>query len=280
MERMVRKYTRLYERAIRRRKLYDAAEKTQAYRKTLTDMYASELYRQHSAYRSMNPPRVYAMMAMILSLQNAGVEQAEIFEMVEETFCKSQKHLRRRAKLLDLYPGAWKIVRKRRIAAHKKHESDGSMAFDSFEADDECVNYQVHRCMYVEMFAAYGIREYSRIFCKMEHAADGFLPNHVWFMPHSDLLTGDCCRVELAKMPRALTSEMDRIRLTVIAWAILSGILMAFAESSWVLKMLGGASCAGLLAYTWLRMRCPCCGVPVSLLADYCPHCGNKIDDD
>ena len=190
MERTVRKYTRLYQRAIRRRKLYDVSGKTRAYRDKLTELYASELYRQHSACRSMNPPRVYAIIAMILSLQSAGVEQAEIEAMVEETFCKAQKHIRRRTKLLDLYPGAWRIVRKRKIAAHKKHAGDGSMVFDSFEADDECVTYQVHRCMYVEMFAAYGIREYSRIFCRMERAADGFLPNHVWFVPYSDLLPG------------------------------------------------------------------------------------------
>lgn len=262
MEKTVRKYTRLYQRAIRRRKLYDVPGKTRAYRDKLTELYASELYRQHSACRSMNPPRVYAIIAMILSLQSAGVEQAEIEAMVEETFCKAQKHIRRRTKLLDLYPGAWRIVRKRKIAAHKKHAGDGSMVFDSFEADDECVTYQVHRCMYVEMFAAYGIREYSRIFCKMERAADGFLPNHVWFVPYSDLLTGDCCRVELARIPRAPLTKMDKIRLIIIGWFILTIILMLFGTHSKVMEVIGWLSMAGWAVFHLVKMRCPCCGVP------------------
>lgn len=280
MERTVRKYTRLYQRAIRRRKLYDVSGKTRAYRDKLTELYASELYPQHSACRSMNPPRVYAIIAMILSLQSAGVEQAEIEAMVEETFCKAQKHIRRRTKLLDLYPGAWRIVRKRKIAAHKKHAGDGSMVFDSFEANDECVTYQVHRCMYVEMFAAYGIREYSRIFCKMERAADGFLPNHVWFVPYSELLTGDCCRVELARIPRAPLTKMDKIRLVIIGWFILTIILMLFGTHSKVMEVIGWLSMAGWAVFHLVKMRCPCCGVPIRMLTDYCPYCGNEIDDD
>lgn len=49
----VKKYAAMYQSALQRTGMEDAAQKTQRYAARLTDMYASDAYRQHDRYPSM-----------------------------------------------------------------------------------------------------------------------------------------------------------------------------------------------------------------------------------
>lgn len=61
---------------------------------------------------------------------------------------------------------------------------------------------------------------------------------------------------------------------------ILTIILMLFGTHSKVMEVIGWLSMAGWAVFHLVKMRCPCCGVPIRMLTDYCPYCGNEIDDD
>lgn len=96
-------------------------------------------------------------------------------------------------------PG-WTIARKWNLAEHKNRLRDGSITFDEFQADAEHVSYRINRCMYVEMFAFYGIRELCKIFCMTDIQAYTNFVRHVRFVRHSDLSDGDCCRDDIYRL--------------------------------------------------------------------------------
>ena len=60
-------------------------------------------------------------------------------------------------------------------------------------------NEGISKCMYVEMFAAYGIRPLCKIFCNTDRIAYASLPRHVNYIRHSDLSDGPACHDEIIK---------------------------------------------------------------------------------
>lgn len=76
---------------------------------------------------------------------------------------------------------------------------DGSITYDHFELGKEKVEYNISKCMYVEMFLCYGIRQLCKIFCNTDRIAYSGLTRHVRFVRHSDLSDGDTCHDEIIK---------------------------------------------------------------------------------
>ncbi len=61
------------------------------------------------------------------------------------------------------------------------------------------LEYNISKCMYVEMFLCYGIRQLCKIFCNTDRIAYSGLTRHVRFVRHSDLSDGDTCHDEIIK---------------------------------------------------------------------------------
>ena len=82
---------------------------------------------------------------------------------------------------------------------HEDRVKDGSITYDHFELGKEKVKYKISKCMYVEMFLCYGIRQLCKIFCNTDRIAYSGLTRHVRFVRHSDLSDGDTCHDEIIK---------------------------------------------------------------------------------
>ena len=65
--------------------------------------------------------------------------------------------------------------------------------------DKDKVEYHISKCMYVEMFETYGIRELCKIFCMTDEKAYAGLTRHVRFIRHSDLSDGPACFDEVIR---------------------------------------------------------------------------------
>ena len=76
---------------------------------------------------------------------------------------------------------------------------DGSITYDYFNVTRDSVEYHISKCMYIEMFAAYGIRPLCKIFCNTDIFAYTGLPKHVRFTRHSDLSDGPACFDEVER---------------------------------------------------------------------------------
>ena len=197
MNKTVRKYARMYRGAIRRRGLPDVAEKTRAYEQKLTELYASEMFRKHNIYPSVQVPKVYAVVAMCLLLRSYGLRDEEIFDTVNDAFRVLRTLLYTLEQVIDLFPIAWTVAKKWNLADHDSRIKDSSIKFDYFDVTDDRVSYRISACKYVEIFEYYGIRGLCEIFCMTDTAAYAHLTRHVRFVRHSDLASGECCHDEV-----------------------------------------------------------------------------------
>lgn len=199
VKKTVEKYTALYEHALVNGGFPGAGKRVAAYARRLTEMYGSEAFARHNVYPTMDVAHVYAVIAMCLELRERGMADADIMAFVDEVFAGRRRFFARLVKGIDVLPNSFAIVRRWNINDHAKRVADGSITYDTFEVTDDKVEYRISHCMYVEMFAEYGIRSLCKIFCKTDVEAYARLTRHVRFIRHSDLSDGPACHDEIMK---------------------------------------------------------------------------------
>ncbi len=199
MERIVAEYAELFRSALTENRLPEIDSKVSQYRCRLETMYASDAYRKHNAYPTINVEKVYAVIAMCLELKTykPSISDDEIIAFVNGVFEKKWRFLRILGKCVNLLPNSFQIARKWNISDHEKRVQDGSITYDSFQVTDRKIEYSISGCMYMEMFKYYGIRGLCKIFCMTDEIAYSLLPKHVQFIRHSDLSDGDSCHDEI-----------------------------------------------------------------------------------
>ena len=165
----------------------------------LTEMYASEKFREHNVYPTMNVTNIYAVIAMCLELKSAGMEDAQIINAVDKGFEKRRSMFKKIIAFINILPNSFNIARKWNKNDHAKRVDDKSITYDYFNVSKDKVEYQISKCMYVEMFESYGIRPLCRIFCMTDEFSYAGLTRHVKYIRHSELATGNTCWDEIIR---------------------------------------------------------------------------------
>ena len=199
----VKKYGKIYRRILVIGNYPDPYVKQEAYEKRLTEMYASEKYKEHNIYPSTNTEYVYAIIAMCLELKGLGLSEKEIIDIINRGFSRRRDFFKNLIRCIDMLPNSYQIAEKWNISDHAKRVQDGSIYYDIFEVSDGKIEYSISKCMYVEMFETYGIRPLCKIFCmtdttaysNLEKHVNAYsnLEKHVKFIRYSDLSDGDSC---------------------------------------------------------------------------------------
>ena len=192
----VKKYGKIYRRILVIGNYPDPDVKQKAYEKRLTEMYASEKYKEHNIYPSTNTEYIYAIIAMCLELKGLGLSDKEIIDKINRGLSLRRNFFKNLIRCIDLLPNSYKIAEKWNISDHAKRVQDGSIGsiyYDKFEVSDGKIEYSISKCMYVEMFETYGIRPLCKIFCMTDTTAYSNLEKHVKFIRYSDLSDGDSC---------------------------------------------------------------------------------------
>ena len=171
----------------------DSDVKQETYEKRLAEMYASPKYAEHNIYPTTNTEYIYAIIAMCLELKELGLSDKEIIDAVNRGFSRRRNFFKRLIKCIDLLPNSYQIAKNWNISDHDKRLRDGSILYDQFDVSDGKIEYNISKCMYVEMFETYGIRPLCKIFCMTDTTAYSNLKKHVEFIRYSDLSDGDCC---------------------------------------------------------------------------------------
>ena len=83
--------------------------------------------------------------------------------------------------------------------ASDRRVRDGSITYDRFDVGEDRIEYHISKCVYIEMFEAYGIRGLCRIFCMTDTTSYEHLRRHVTFIRHSDLSDGEECYDEIVR---------------------------------------------------------------------------------
>ena len=189
----VKKYGNIYRKILLAGNYPDMDAKQQAYEKRLAEMYASPQYAEHNIYPTTNAEKIYAVIAMCLELKEAGLSDKVIIDTINRGFSGRRNFFRYLIKAIDLLPNSYQIAKKWNISDHDKRVKDGSISYDQFDVSDGKIEYNISKCMYVEMFETYGIRSLCKIFCMTDTTAYSSLEKHVRFIRYSDLSDGESC---------------------------------------------------------------------------------------
>ena len=187
------KYGKIFRKILVIGNFSDSDVKQEAYEKRLAEMYASPKYAEHNIYPTTNAEYIYAIIAMCLELKELGLSDKEIIDAVNRGFSRRRNFFKRLIKCIDLLPNSYQIAKNWNISDHDKRLRDGSILYDQFDVSDGKIEYNISKCMYVEMFETYGIRPLCKIFCMTDTTAYSNLKKHVEFIRYSDLSDGDCC---------------------------------------------------------------------------------------
>lgn len=193
----LKEYSKYYRNILENEGIKDIDVRMVSYETRLRTMYRSEEFTKHNIYPSTNVPFVYAVIAMCLELKDAGYTDDRIVPMIEKSMEGRWSAFVKILKFIDLFPFCFSIVRKWNKSDHAGRVKDGSVTYDKFALGKEKIEYSISKCMYVEMFAYYGIRPLCKIFCNTDRIAYSGLTRHVKYVRHSDLSDGCACFDEI-----------------------------------------------------------------------------------
>ena len=179
IEKTIRSYAKIYRKALVEGKIKDVDDEITSYEKRLREMYHSESFQKHSGYPTTNAVHVYAVIAMCLGLKRFDLSDSQIIDIINSGFSARRNFFKRLLRCIDRMPNAYQIARKWNISDHDKRVKDGSLTYDYFTVSEGKIEYCISKCVYVEMFEAYGIRSLSKIFCMTDTTSYENLPRHV-----------------------------------------------------------------------------------------------------
>lgn len=93
MEKNVKKYSKIYRKALTENKVSDVEVRVRSFEQRLAKMYASSVFTEHNIYPAMNVAMVYAVIAMCLELKEYGYGHNEIISFVNSAFENVKRHL-------------------------------------------------------------------------------------------------------------------------------------------------------------------------------------------
>lgn len=197
IDKKLKSYAKYYRKLLENEEIGNADERMTLYEIRLRNMYNSEEFTKHNIYPSTNVSFVYAIIAMCLELKDAGYTDDRIIPMVEKSMEGRWSAFVKILKFIDLFPFCFSVVRMWNRSDHADRVKDSSITYDDFTLGKNKIEYNICKCMYVEMFAHYGIRPLCKIFCNTDLIAYSGLTRHVKFVRHSDLSDGDACFDEI-----------------------------------------------------------------------------------
>ena len=197
IDKTIKKYADMYRYGLKMQHFSDVSEKVRRYSKRLGKMYCSQKFAEHNVYPTMNAETIYAVIAMCLELKEYGMSDKEMISFSKLVFHKRRRFFDILTKCIGILPNCYSIARKWNISDHEKRVRDGSITYDKFIVTDGKIEYKISKCMYVEMFEYYGIRQLCKIFCLTDEYSYANLKRHIRFIRHSDLSDGNCCHDEV-----------------------------------------------------------------------------------
>lgn len=153
---------------------------------------------QSSWKQTNRTARAFQHIETLLSVQ-AHLYQQSLIRAINHGFARRRNFFRRILRAIDLLPNSFSIAKKWNISDHDRRVRDGSITYDRFDVGEDRIEYHISKCVYIEMFEAYGIRGLCRIFCMTDTTSYEHLRRHVTFIRHSDLSDGEECYDEIVR---------------------------------------------------------------------------------
>ena len=112
MEKIVKKYAKIYRNALKDNNFSDIDKRTEFYEQRLGKMYNSQEFAKHNIYSTMNVEKIYAVIAMCLELKKENLSDKEIIDIVNSGFERLRKIVKIIAKVINILPNTYHIAKK------------------------------------------------------------------------------------------------------------------------------------------------------------------------
>ena len=198
-DKYIRKYSLVFEKILKNISPGDVDAGLSEYKNRLSKMYASDKFKKHNVYPTINTIHVYAVIAMCMELKKTGMSNKEIIDAINKGFSRRRNFFKNIIAVINIIPNSYEIAKKWNISDHENRVKDGSITYDYFDISTDKIEYRISKCMYVEMFESYGIRGLCKIFCLTDEVSYAGLTRHVKFIRHSDLSDGESCFDEVIR---------------------------------------------------------------------------------
>ena len=129
MDRRVAQYAKVFRKAVAHAAIPDADECVTSFARRLEEMYASDLFTEHSVYPTINVGHVYAVIAMCLELREHGLADEQVIACVNVAFAARIRAFDTLLGAIDLLPNCYAIARRWNIGDHGKRMADGSIDY-------------------------------------------------------------------------------------------------------------------------------------------------------
>ena len=126
-EKVIKTYGKNYRTVLEEGGFVDTEKKMEAFESRLREMYASENFRKHNIYPTMDVTKIYAVIAMCLEIKSFGYSDQDTVAIVNKGFEKRRNFFKRIIAVIDLLPNSFDIARKWNISDHEKRMKDGSI---------------------------------------------------------------------------------------------------------------------------------------------------------
>ena len=154
----------------------------------------SEMYRTYrEKYPSMGVEKVYFGITLAQLLTEKGHPLDEVLAIWErDVIGGNRRVLERFIRLIDRLGLGYRVVAHWLDQDKQARDRDGSILYEQYHYDDRSLEYKIHTCMYVELFAHYGIRPFCKAFCNNDLCM-AVLERSGRFIRYSDKVDGAYC---------------------------------------------------------------------------------------
>ena len=192
-------YAKLFEKAMKKLGRSDYKKQVDLFRNRYMDHVCSEQYELYAKYGSVILEKVYAAITYVQICLEIEISLEEAMRIWQEVMVADEQRIANgMCGLLDHLKNGYKLVANHLEKEARKHKADGSMTFEVLACTEDKLEVNISKCLYVEIFEAYGIREFGCVFCdslkcleKMQKSAS--------FEKRSSLLDGECCHMSFVK---------------------------------------------------------------------------------
>jgi len=192
-------FSKLFAKAMKKIGRSDYKKLENMYRNRYMDYLCSDEYEEYREHGSIELEIVYAAIAHTKICLEIGIALEEAMRIWEEMMIASERKNRRMlCSLIDNLKNGYKMAANHLEKEARKHKADESMTFEVLKRDEEKLEVKISRCVYVEIFEAYGLRELCRVFCNNIHCLDA-MEKSAKFEKYSSLLDGECCHMLFSK---------------------------------------------------------------------------------
>lgn len=192
-------YSKLFAKAMKKYGRKDYKKLENLFRNRYMDHLCSEEFEAYKKYGMISIEKIYAAITHAQICLEIGLTLEESQRIWEAFIDENERKIH---VLFCSFFDCWKNGY-RKIANHleneaRKYKADGSMVFDILERNEEKLEFKVSKCVYVEIFEAYGIKSFCKVFCKRLQSLE-CMKKTADLRIYSNMIEDNCCHVELLK---------------------------------------------------------------------------------